>query len=78
MRAMGAREVLHGLAILGPNNPTVGVWSRMAGDALDTGLLVSALRGSRTQKGRVAGALAAVLPIGVLDVWTAQRLRQRD
>ncbi len=75
MRAMGAREVLHGLAILVPRSPKPGVWSRVAGDALDTGLLVSALNGSRTKKGRVVGALAMVLPIGVLDFLTAQRLR---
>lgn len=75
MRAMGAREVLHGLAILAPRSPRPGIWSRVAGDALDTGLLVSTLSDTRTSKGRVAGALAMVLPIGVLDFLIARRLR---
>lgn len=75
MRAMGTREVMHGLAILAPRSPKAGVWSRVAGDALDMGLLVSALNGARTNKGRVAGALAVVLPVGVLDFLTARRLR---
>src|SRR5690606_8646744 len=85
MRAMGAREVPHGLAILAPSRraPGVGarapgVWSRVAGDALDTGLLAAALAGEQNERGRVAGALLAVLPIGVLDFLTARRLRERS
>ena len=73
MQAMGAREVLHGIAVLAPHSPKMGLWSRVVGDVLDTGLLVGALAGPCNDKRRVLGALVMVLPVGVLDLLAARR-----
>src|SRR5688572_20192321 len=43
LRVLGVREIMHGLSILTERRPTgamaAGLWSRVAGDALDTVLL---------------------------------------
>ncbi|HEU4586133.1 MAG TPA: hypothetical protein VFR95_10305, partial [Gemmatimonadaceae bacterium] len=62
LRAMGAREILSGVGILAPRNPTVGLWSRVAGDAMDLGLLGVAAARSRNRK-MVAGAIGMVAAI---------------
>lgn len=77
MRAMGAREILSGVGILSRRNPTPGLWARVAGDAIDLGLLGVAVARSRDRK-MVAGAIAVVLAIGALDVFFAQRLQRSN
>jgi hypothetical protein len=75
LRAMGAREILSGVGILSPRNPTPWLWSRVAGDAIDLGLLGVAVAKSRNRK-MVAGAIAMVLAISALDVFYARRLQR--
>lgn len=75
LRAMGAREILSGVGILGRRNPTPGLWARVAGDAIDLGLLGVAVARSTNRK-KVAGAIAMVLAISALDVIYAQRLQR--
>jgi len=75
LRAMGAREILSGVGILAPRNPTVGLWSRVAGDAIDLGLLGVAAAKSRNRK-MVAGAITAVAAISALDLMYARRLQR--
>ena len=44
LRALGAREIGHGISILAsPGRPTP-VWSRVAGDAIDLAVMLSAFR----------------------------------
>jgi hypothetical protein len=73
MRAFGLREIAAGVAILGTERPTKGLWARVAGDALDIGALLIAL-GNSFQKGRVAAALGAVVGVTALDAVCARRL----
>lgn len=73
-RLMGAREILSGVGILSPRSPTAGLWSRVAGDAMDLGLLGVAVAKSRNRK-MVAGAIAMVVAIGALDLLYARRLQ---
>jgi hypothetical protein len=77
IRGYGAREVASGLGIMKQRTPTAGVWSRVAGDALDLATLAAALAPSRRRDrvllvmGVVAGALA-------LDALAARQLTQRS
>ncbi|HEX8523516.1 MAG TPA: hypothetical protein VF669_14780 [Tepidisphaeraceae bacterium] len=82
LRVLGVRELMHGFSILTEDRPThalkTGVWSRVAGDMLDTALLgVAAMKTKK--RGRFALVAASVLAIGALDMYYAQRLsRHRD
>lgn len=75
LRIMGAREILSGVGVLAPRNPTAGLWSRVAGDAMDLGLLGVAVARSRNRK-MVAGAIATVAAISALDLLYARRLQR--
>jgi hypothetical protein len=80
IRAMGVRELCHGLAILSEDGLTkqlkTSVWSRVAGDMLDSVLLAKA--GTKTKKpASFAAVTASVLAIGVLDMICAKRLSDR-
>jgi uncharacterized membrane protein len=68
MRAMGARELAHGVAILTRPRPTLGVASRVAGDALDLALLGLTAARHPDRIGRTAFAAANVLAVTVPDV----------
>jgi len=74
MRGIGAREIASGVGILTNTRPTNWVRARVAGDAMDLALLTRALRTSSTDRQRTSASLAAVLAIGVLDAYCAQRL----
>ena len=47
IRAVGVRELCHGIDILSHDDPTPGLWARVAGDALDGVLLGIAARKTR-------------------------------
>jgi hypothetical protein len=72
MGALGAREMAAGVAILSQENKQPGLWSRVAGDAIDLALLGLAARKSDRKVG-VAVATAMVLGITTLDVMCAMR-----
>ena len=75
---LGLREIAHGVAILNQQKPTEGVWSRVAGDAVDLAYLAAAFAGEENNKNRLAGATIAVLGVTALDVMCAQALSTRD
>lgn len=72
LRGYGAREIFAGLLTLSPNR-RLGLWSRVAGDALDIGTLVPAVGGGNPKRGNAGIALAMVLGITALDVIAARR-----
>jgi uncharacterized membrane protein len=74
MRVVGARELAAAAGILGQRRPTAWVWARVAGDAMDLTLLVTALVCKRERPARIAGAIGAVAGITVADVVDAVRL----
>ena len=67
MRAVGLREIASGVGIFTRKRP-VGLWSRVAGDAMDLALLGAALGYPRNTKSRVAIGTASVVGVTVLDV----------
>ncbi|HYD23345.1 MAG TPA: hypothetical protein VEB68_01000 [Croceibacterium sp.] len=75
VRAFGVREIVAGVTSLSVDKRP-GIWSRVAGDALDLGALALAFAGSR-KKGNVALALAAVAGVMLVDVVTARALDRR-
>jgi uncharacterized membrane protein len=74
LRALGAREIGTGLAILAQPARPAWVWSRVGGDALDLAWLGSAATDHVADRPRLATAAAAVLGVTALDVLCAQRL----
>jgi uncharacterized membrane protein len=78
IRLYGLREIAAGLMIFSQGNkPAAGVWSRVAGDALDLATLAAAAVSPRTNKTGVAFATVNVLGVTALDILCAQELSRR-
>ncbi|HSJ23255.1 MAG TPA: hypothetical protein VK929_01140 [Longimicrobiales bacterium] len=73
IRAYGAREVASGAGIMSQRTPTAGVWSRVAGDALDLATLAVAMMPSR-RRDRVLLAMGVVGGALALDALAAKQL----
>ena len=74
IRLYGLREIGAGITIFAQKKPTEGMWSRVAGDALDLTSLGIAATNPEAKLGRVAFATANVLAVTVLDVMCAMQL----
>jgi uncharacterized membrane protein len=75
IRLYGVREIVSGMFIFGQgSNPAAGVWSRVAGDAIDIATLAAAASSNSTRKGPLAFATANVLGVTALDLYCAQEL----
>lgn len=75
LRLYGLREIASGLMIFSQGRkPAAGVWSRVAGDAMDLATLGLAYLLPSTNKAGVAFAAANVLGVTALDVICAQQL----
>lgn len=74
MRLMGVREIGHGVAILMKPHSSGRVWARVGGDVLDTAVLGSAMTSRHNDRGRLGGAIAAVLGVTALDLYDSVRL----
>jgi uncharacterized membrane protein len=76
MFAVGLRELAAGVGILRQPRKPLWLWTRVAGDVMDLALLGWALGARRSKATRVTGALAAVLGVTALDIFTGRRLSQ--
>ena len=74
IRVYGLREIASGIAIFSQKEPAAGVWSRVAGDALDLASLGTAFTSPDANRGRVAFATANVLAVTALDLIAAKQL----
>jgi len=68
----GVREPAVGLGVGPSSAPNPWLWSRVAGDALDLGLLAAVLVRHPTRRMRTLSAAAAVLGVTAADVVTAR------
>lgn len=75
MRLCGLREIASGLGLLSKRAPGAWAWARVAGDAMDLGLLNAAARSEDADTGRIALAATAVVSVTALDVYAGQRLQ---
>jgi hypothetical protein len=75
---VGVREHLATLNIVANRQRRIGMWSRVAGDTMDLGLLVQADRHKRRDAGRLHGAMGFVGGILALDLYTAIALSRAD
>lgn len=78
VRMYGAREIAQGLAIMSDRTPTAGVWSRVAGDALDFATLGVSMVRAEPRRDRVLLAMAMVAAVGVVDAICAAQLSDRS
>ena len=74
IRLYGLREIASGITIFAQEKPTEGMWSRVAGDAMDLTSLGMAAAAPNAKKGRIAFATANVVAVTVLDVMCAMQL----
>ena len=74
VRALGAREIAHGLGILSRRMPTGWVWSRVLGDVVNLAVLGRAAASPQANRFRVAAAAAAITGVTVLDFKASQQL----
>jgi hypothetical protein len=71
VRFYGAREIAAGVASLSVDKQ-FGLWSRVAGDALDIATLMGAMRSDNPRRGNAGLALAMVAGITMLDLIAAK------
>ncbi len=74
IRLYGLREIAAGLTIFAQKNPAAGMWSRVAGDAMDLTSLGMSFTSPNAKTGRLAFATANVLAVTALDVMCARQL----
>jgi hypothetical protein len=78
LRAMGAREMLNGVAVLASHDPEKAMWARVSGDAMDLACLGEAFANPRNDRKKTAFATANVLAVTAADVLCATRLSSRE
>ena len=78
LRALGAREVASGVAILREPRSAARVWSRVGGDAMDLAVLGGAMSSDNVEHRKVATAIGAVVGVTVLDIIAARQLGRED
>jgi hypothetical protein len=76
--ALGARELLHGVAIFSSPKPSAAVWSRVGGDLLDLAYLSSAFTSKDSNKRRLVGATVMILGATAMDLLCATKLSNQN
>ncbi len=77
IQAFGAREIASGMLTLSVDKKA-GLYSRLAGDAIDLAVLSTALRDENPKRGNAAIALAMVAGVTLLDLAAALGTRQQS
>lgn len=72
--AFGLREFYTGFSLVGDPTRTGVLWTRVAGDVFDLGLLSSLNRADNPKRGNVRVALGVVAVVTALDVLAAVRM----
>jgi uncharacterized membrane protein len=78
LRLVGAREVVSGVALLARSDSAGPVWSRLAGDVVDLGLVGAALRGRPASRARLLLTGGAIAGVAVLDALSAAALSRNE
>jgi len=75
---LGARELASGLGILSQRRKSGWLWSRVGGDAMDLALLALAMRAFPGRRNRIGMAVAAVVGVALLDLWSSRRMSRSE
>ena len=78
VRTYGLREIATGICILASKDPTLWIWGRVVGDALDAGSLAAGLNDENPHEDHVALALANIVAVTAVDVYCAHRLSAEE
>lgn len=78
IRALGVREVATGLVILANPRSATPLWLRVAGDAVNLGLLANALTHGAPSRIKLAVATTAVAGVAAVDAYGAARLSRSE
>jgi hypothetical protein len=78
VRAMGVRELAHGIGILTQRRPRAWLWSRIGGDALDLAALTVVAARNPERRGRTVLAMASVLGVTAPDLLESLRHSRRS
>ena len=73
LQLFGLREIASGAVILAAEDPERWLWTRVAGDVLDSLLLSAGMKAGNPERHRAMLATAAVAPVVVLDALYARR-----
>jgi uncharacterized membrane protein len=76
LRLLGLREIASGVGLLTQPNKAAWMKSRVAGDAMDLGLMGFGFLDGRTNRGQLAVATAAVASVTALDVVCSNELSE--
>jgi len=77
LRGFGLRAITSGAGILGGQRQAGWLWSRVAGDALDLGVLRTAMRDHGADRARLGTAAAAVAGVAAVDLLASERATRR-
>jgi hypothetical protein len=69
LRGYGLREIATGVGLLTAKNPKPWLWGRVAGDVIDMATVAGTANTRRP--GRLSGTFAALLGVGLLDLYAA-------
>jgi len=73
VRALGVREIAHGVGILSRRKPVGWLWSRVFGDVMDLAVLGRAAASPQANRGRLAATAAAITGVTVIDFKASQQ-----
>lgn len=74
--ACGLREIVVGAGILGSARSKAWMWSRVAGNVLDLGLLGAAVTSRKSNKNRIANACAGIAAMTLIHAAVVRRLEK--
>jgi hypothetical protein len=73
LQGYGLREIGTGIGILLSSNPRPWLWGRVAGDVVDVATVIASR--DRTKRARLGLASIALLGVGLLDIYSALKVR---
>lgn len=75
LRALGAREIGHGIGIFARPK---SVWTRLIGDAIDVAYVALAFRGACARRSRLWPTMGALAAVGALDALATVRMMRSN
>lgn len=78
MRGVGVQELLMGLPLFRRKAPAALLWGRVAGDAMQIGMLAAAMDNKKNDRDRLRTTIGALGAVAVVDLFAAIRASRRS